>query len=182
MWLLLFFKQKVNAKNTALRQRSVKTQYFGVWHALFKLSCANGEKSENSCTIQQEMKLRNRYEKRDEHATIVDPTVQNYYHWIQLKRLLLSNYLSGLCQQWKYVYTYTIFVPLLWKKENCTLSVLLNLSNSCIFFCCYTDLPEDLQLKTWKSKFTQASNPYFTLFLQLIEFNGSHVSVCLDEK
>lgn len=60
--------------------------------------------------------------------------------------------------------------------------MLLNLSNSCIFFCCYTDLPEDLQLKTWKSKFTQASNPYFTLFLQLIEFNGSHISVCLDEK
>lgn len=55
-----------------MRQRSVKTQYFGVWHALFKLSCVNGEKSENSSMIQQETRLR---KQRGEEKTIEDPTV-----------------------------------------------------------------------------------------------------------
>lgn len=62
----------MNAKNTALGQRSVKTQYVGVWHALFKLSCVNGEKSENSCMIQQETRLRKRREERRRHNYVSD--------------------------------------------------------------------------------------------------------------
>lgn len=78
--MLPFLKQLVNGKNTVLWQRSVKTQYFGVWHALFKLSCVHGRKSENSM-IQQETRLRIQ---RSEDTTTVDPTVSDIAELLSL--------------------------------------------------------------------------------------------------
>lgn len=164
-----------------LRQRSVRTQYFGVWHALFKLSCVNGEKSENSSMIQQETRLR---KQREEEKTIVDPTMSDVAESLSLGTdeedvsIKIPPWTVPGMKKYMYIIEFCAYCYIIARKQVRYLICL----TAVFFFCCQTDLQEDLQLKTWKSKFTQLPHPYFTVLLQmLIEFTASYIFVCMDK-
>lgn len=96
-----------------------------------------------------------------ESTTVVDNTVSDIAT------------LQSLCENDEYVPVRKFAFTVILKKG--TFLVLFNLSNVIFFSCWCTELQEDLQLRTWKSKWT---DPYsMSLLVPLIDFSESYIFV-----